>query len=109
MRHINNLYWKYIGCQKQFDEELRRREKSYNRGKIIEIDEIQTNNLREFWKEIKSLAPEKNRTIPMKVYTNGGGVSPDVQTFFTTGKIISHNCTINLMRPFCLITLMQTY
>ncbi len=59
LRHKNNLYWEYIGCQKQFDKELRSRERTYNRGKIIEIDKIQTNNPRAFWKMIKSLGPRK--------------------------------------------------
>ncbi len=35
LRHRNNLYWEYIGYQKQFNKDLRSRERTYNRCKII--------------------------------------------------------------------------
>ena len=56
--------------QKQFDKLLRQTERKYNRQKAAEIEEINTSNPTEFWKQINSLGPKKSKKIPMEVYNS---------------------------------------
>ena len=75
-KHINTqnkaLYQTFIFKRKIFDKLLRRTERSYNRKKAIEIETINTSNPTEFWKQIKSLGPERSSKIPMEVYDENG-------------------------------------
>ncbi len=69
----NEVYLKFKNCQKQFDKVLRRKEREYNKGVTVTLDEIETNNPRVFWKTIKSLGPRQVKSLPVKVYLNDEG------------------------------------
>ena len=64
----NSLRSDFLGKQRQFDKLLRQTERKYNRNKAIEIEEINTSNPTEFWKQINSLGPKRCNKIPMEVY-----------------------------------------
>ena len=63
-KHINSrnkhLYQEFISKRKTFDKLLRRTERSYNRNKAIEIENINISNPTEFWKQIKALGPKRS-------------------------------------------------
>ena len=60
-----------------FDKRLRFYERQYNRQKIENIENCNTENPTEFWQHIKNLGPKKKTEIPCKVH-DGDGYSTDV-------------------------------
>ena len=64
----NNWYFDFKESQRLFDKELRKAERTYNRGLCIEIENVDVTNPREFWKYISSLGPRKKKDIPLNVY-----------------------------------------
>ena len=60
----------FLGKQKSFDKLLRQSERKYNRQKSMEIEQINTSNPTEFWRQINSLGPKKSAKIPMEVYSS---------------------------------------
>lgn len=57
----------YINARGTFDKLLRKSERAYNQKLISDIEEVCTNNPKEFWKHIQNLGPKRNNVIPMKV------------------------------------------
>ena len=47
-----------------FDRKLRQAERKYRREQIIKIETLNTNNPREFWKEIRQLGPRSKHGLP---------------------------------------------
>ena len=64
----NHLRSDFLHKQKQFDKLLRQTERKYNKQKAFEIEQINTTNPAEFWRQIKDLGPKKSSKIPMEVY-----------------------------------------
>ena len=58
----------FLTKQKQFDKLLRQTERRYNRQKAFDIEQINTKNPTEFWRQINDLGPKKSQKIPMEVY-----------------------------------------
>ena len=61
------LRHEFLTKRKLFDKLLRSTERKYNRQKALEIEQINTTNPSEFWKQISALGPKKSTPIPMKV------------------------------------------
>ena len=61
----------YMAKREHFDKALRQAERKYNLQVITDIENVCTNNPREFWKHVKSLGPRKSNKVPLKVYENG--------------------------------------
>ena len=57
----------FINCRKLFDKTLRNAERNYKREKMAKIDEVCTQNPKEFWRTIKRLGPKRDNAIPTKV------------------------------------------
>ena len=72
MRIRRKLRQEFLVARKIFDKLLRKACRDYNRGLLNRIDEINTNNPREFWRTIKTLGPRKDKEIPIKVITVDG-------------------------------------
>ena len=87
-RSLNYLYSDFKESQRVFDRELRKAERTYNRGLAIEIESVHTTNPREFWKYICSLGPRKEKTLPLKVYTgnNNTEITSDINAVLSTWK-----------------------
>ena len=67
----------FLTKRKLFDKLLRSTERNYNRKKAFEIEEINTSNPTEFWKQISRLGPKKSTNIPLKVYDDQGNIVDD--------------------------------
>ena len=59
----------YKNCRNKFDKVYTREKRKFSRNKQEEIDRVNVDNPREFWKHIKSLGPQqKAHQIPLEVY-----------------------------------------
>ena len=67
-----------------FDKLLRRRQRAYRRGLLIEIEDCDTTDPRRFWKHINKLGPKKNNSIPWEVYDPDGNVVCDKDVVLAT-------------------------
>ena len=61
-------------AQNTFDRTLRKYERQYKRSMCNDIENMSTENPREFWNKIKTLGPRKSTNIPMEVYNENGEV-----------------------------------
>ena len=75
----------FLNSRKIFDKELRKAERSYNKGLLNEIETICTENPRAFWDHIKKLGPRKAHQIPMEVY-QGSNLVADTDTVLNTWR-----------------------
>ena len=60
-----------------FDKELRRTERTYNRKFADDIEELNTEDPKQFWNYINKLGPRKTKDIPFKVYDKQGYLTSD--------------------------------
>ncbi len=63
-----------------FDKTLRKKQRAYRRGLLIEIEGCDTSDPRRFWKYIHKLGPKKNSSIPWEIYDDEGNVCFDKET-----------------------------
>ena len=61
-------------AQNIFDRTLRKYERKYKRSMCNDIENMSTENPREFWNKIITLGPRKSTNIPMEVYNENGEV-----------------------------------
>ena len=66
------LHNKFKLNQNIFDKRLKQIERNLNRQQILNIDELNTKDPKEFWSKIKQLGPRRVKNIPMKVKLNDG-------------------------------------
>ena len=65
IKHILRLEFKL--AQNFFDKILRKKERAYNRNKILSFDTLDKHNPKEFLNKLKGLGPIQNTKIPVKV------------------------------------------
>ena len=58
-----------------FDRKLRFFKRRFNRGQALKLEQLQTGNPQQFWREIHKLGPKKKTLIPMEVLMKSGGSS----------------------------------
>ena len=68
----------FYSARKAFDKKLRQAERTYNRKFADRIEELNTDNPREFWDHINKLGPRKNKDIPTQVYDDNGNLNSDI-------------------------------
>ena len=61
----------YKQKQYNFDKKLRFYKRRYQRGQIIQMEQLHTQNPQQFWNEIKNLGPKRPKKIPMQVWSEG--------------------------------------
>ena len=61
----------YKQKQYNFDKRNRFYKRRYQRGQIIQIEQLHTQNPQQFWNEIKNLGPKRPKKIPMQVWSEG--------------------------------------
>ena len=84
-RNIKNiLKSQFIRLQSVFDKFLRKSEREYNNKVINNLESVNRDNPREFWKKIKQLGPRRSN-IPFKV-ENNGVLTSDPETVLSTWK-----------------------
>ena len=61
-----------------FDRLLRTPKRKYERGQLLEIEQLNTKNPSEFWKKINKLGPSRPKEkIKMECYLNDNNISSD--------------------------------
>ena len=65
-------------ARKNFDKKLRNCERTYNRQLADQIEELNTENPREFWDHINKLGPKRQNDIPTQVYDANGNLNSDI-------------------------------
>ena len=66
-----------------FDKSYSKTKRKYQRDKMIEIENLNTKNPKEFWAALKKLGPRQNVTLPLEVYDDDGQVTADLPTVFS--------------------------
>ena len=67
----------YALSQKHFDRKLKQAKRKYEYDVANELDEINTEDPRKFWKYLNNLGPKVKDDIPMKVKDDNGGLISD--------------------------------
>lgn len=67
-RNGHTLLTQFRQSRKQFDRFLRKYEREYYNAKAINIDKLNAENPREFWKALRNLGPRNVNKIQMKVH-----------------------------------------
>jgi hypothetical protein len=63
--------------QSTFDKHYSKAKRKYHREKMISIEQLNTQNPRQFWAELNKLGPRKKESIPTEIYDENGQVSDD--------------------------------
>ena len=71
------LHSLFINKQFLFDKRLKQLKRQYDRGVLLNIDTLQTNDPKVFWQEISKLGPKTHRKIPMEYPINGNEILTD--------------------------------
>ncbi len=67
----------FIVARDNFDRMLKRNQRKYRRGVLIEVEKVNTSDYRAFWKMLKKLGPKRKDSIPWEVYDNEGQINCD--------------------------------
>ncbi len=67
----------FIASRNRFDRLLKKSQRNYRRGVLIEIERVNTSDYREFWKMLKKLGPKRKHSILWEVYDNEGQINCD--------------------------------
>ncbi len=65
----------FILARRKFDKLLKKRQRNYRRGVLIEIETVNTTDPRQFWKMLKKLGPNRKNQIPWEVYDENGQIN----------------------------------
>jgi hypothetical protein len=76
-RHKHRLKSQFLDARHAFDKCLRCTEREYYKNLANHIENINTNNPKEFWDHISKLGPKRCSEIPMRVYSEGGNINSD--------------------------------
>ena len=76
-RQKNVLHTHYKEAMYKFDRHLRKCERTYKKGLMLETEVTCTNDPSRFWTGIKKLGPRKINHVPMEVYNNTGEIEVD--------------------------------
>lgn len=76
------LHDEFKQCQVNFGRKLRFFKRRFKRGQALKLEQLQTGNPQQFWREIHKLGPKKKMLIPMEVLIENSGPS------FESGQIL---------------------
>ena len=68
----------FKNCQNQFDRHYKKKKRKYLRDKCLEIENFNTDDPKEFWRQIKRLGPRNDKDIPLSVRLDDGSISCDI-------------------------------
>ena len=71
----NILRKQFLDAQHMFDKTYKKEKRIFQQNKCDEIERLNTNNPRAFWREIQQLGPKSTSNIPMAVYNEDGSVN----------------------------------
>lgn len=69
----------FKNCRKAFDKRLRKCERQYRAKQLHNIDQLRTENPRQFWREIRKLGPGKVSQDITAVRLENGEISRDIE------------------------------
>ncbi len=75
----NNLHNAFKDVQSQYDHMYMRENRRYERQKRTDIEYLNTDDSKVFWKEINKLGPRVSQLILMSVYRTDGNVTSDIK------------------------------
>ena len=73
-----NYQQSFKSKQNEFDKLYKKLKRKYERQKRIDIETLNTENPREFWREVKNLGPRKIIEIPTSVYSDSGSITNNI-------------------------------
>ena len=82
-KHFRTLF---LEKQAKFDKLLRNTERTYNRQLADMIEDLDSENPKKFWEQIKKLGPKKSKNLPMQVYDPNGALISDTETVLHVWK-----------------------
>ena len=84
-RDKRSLIKLYVNARHTFDREFRKAKRNYNRGNLLNLDEICTNDPNKFWESLKKLGPNRKTNIPLEIYENNE-INCDLDTVLNKWK-----------------------
>jgi hypothetical protein len=66
--------------QNEFDKYYRKQKRKYFRNKCMDIENLNTRDPKEFWRQIKKLGPRSHKNIPQSVRLADGSITSDIDT-----------------------------
>ena len=74
----------FVRVQKQFDACFRRHKRKYIRDKQLQLDQLNTSDPAEFWRQITKLGPRTSDGPPLEVYDDEGHITADINCVLDT-------------------------
>ena len=78
------LYTNFVEQRKAYDKCYRKNKRKYQANKRNEIKDLQTDNPRKFWEEIKKLGPRSVTKIPQELFLPDGSLTTDINVILHT-------------------------
>ena len=85
-REFSALQNDFKNKQRLFDKTFRKKERSFKRKQVYQLEEVNTSNPNEFWESIKRLGPRKKAEIPWEVYDSEGFICTDKSVIMNKWK-----------------------
>ncbi len=73
-----NFRASFMSEQNVFDKAFKKAKRIYEREKRVHIENLNTENPKDFWAAIRKLGPQKSIKIPFEVYDDHGNIVTDV-------------------------------
>ncbi|XP_049903768.1 uncharacterized protein LOC126392428 [Epinephelus moara] len=65
-------------CQFNFDRRLRYFKRRFRRGQALQLEQLESRNPQQFWREINKLGPQKTLLIPLEILKDDGESSFEI-------------------------------
>ena len=83
-RRKRRKHQEFVRVQKQFDACFRRHKRKYITDKQLQLDQLNTSDPAEFWRQIKKLGPRSSDGPPLEVYDDEGHITADINCVLDT-------------------------
>jgi hypothetical protein len=83
-------------AQHNFDRRFRYFERKSRFDMCEMIENLQTQDPKQFWNQLKTFGPKKKKTIPLEIHTDDNEISSDPNAVLSKWKHDFHSCIMAL-------------
>ncbi len=76
----------FKNARNNFDKLLKKRQRAYRRGFLLDVERCNTSDPKQFWKLLEKLGPSRKGGIPWEVYDENGILNSDKETVLNKWK-----------------------